>query len=100
MRICSLVPAILMPCGCTVDRTCQESGVLNDRSDHWDRAMASWPRIIVVDAAACFSHPGPRLVDGVEILHDIVSEGGARLADHPATVRRLSQASLRASQYP
>jgi hypothetical protein len=39
-------------------------------------------------------------VDGVEILHDIVSEGGARLADHPATVRRLSQASLRASQYP
>ena len=40
------------------------------------QAMEDWehiealgaPRVYAVDAAACFADPGPRLVDGVELL--------------------------------
>jgi iron complex transport system substrate-binding protein len=37
--------------------------------EHADRLTALDPeRVIAVDAAAYFSRPGPRLVDGVELL--------------------------------
>ena len=37
--------------------------------EHWERiASLGATRVFAVDAAAAFTRPGPRLVDGVELL--------------------------------
>lgn len=54
---------IAMPCGWHV-------GESHDQAvEHWDRiAKLGAGRVYAVDAASTFSRPGPRLVDGVELL--------------------------------
>jgi len=53
---------VAMPCGYDTERSAQEAG------DHAVRLTALGARVVAVDAAAYFSRPGPRLVDGVELL--------------------------------
>lgn len=54
---------ICMPCGYDARRSAREAG------DHRERlAGLGAATIVAVDAAAYFSRPGPRLVDGVELL--------------------------------
>jgi len=53
---------VSMPCGLYVERAAKET------MDQRDRLAALGARVIAVDAAAYFSRPGPRLVDGVELL--------------------------------
>jgi iron complex transport system substrate-binding protein len=54
---------VCMPCGYDAERSALEA------RDHRDRLGAvGVSRIVAVDAAAYFSRPGPRLVDGVELL--------------------------------
>jgi iron complex transport system substrate-binding protein len=54
---------IVMPCGFDADAAAAEARA------HADRLHAlGAERIVAVDAAASFSRPGPRLVDGVELL--------------------------------
>ncbi|MBX3301981.1 MAG: ABC transporter substrate-binding protein [Nitrospira sp.] len=59
---------ILMPCGFSIDRTINEL----QAHDRWRRACEQWPNLYIVDAASYFSRPGPRLVDGVELLDSIL----------------------------
>ena len=54
---------ISMPCGYGAGRAAEET------SEHWQRvASMGARRVVAVDASAYFSRPGPRLVDGVELL--------------------------------
>ena len=54
---------VSMPCGWHAERARAET------LEHWDRVAALGAgRVFAVDAAATFSRPGPRLVDGVELL--------------------------------
>lgn len=54
---------VVMPCGWDAERARAESFA------HWERLMElGADRVYAVDAAATFSRPGPRLVDGVELL--------------------------------
>jgi iron complex transport system substrate-binding protein len=54
---------VVMPCGCDAE------AALREASDHADRLTGLGARAVhAVDAAAYFSRPGPRLVDGVELL--------------------------------
>jgi iron complex transport system substrate-binding protein len=53
---------VSMPCGYYVERAAKEA------MDQRDRLAALGARVVAVDAAAYFSRPGPRLVDGVELL--------------------------------
>lgn len=62
---------VSMPCGYDTDRSAREA--LGAR----DRLAALGGRVVAVDAAAYFSRPGPRLVDGVELLAHVL---------HPALV--------------
>lgn len=66
---------ILMPCGFSVERAWSELAALRQTDRQWVSALASWPLTFVVDAASYFSRPGPRLVDGVELLAAIFSNG-------------------------
>lgn len=63
---------ILMPCGFSIDRTINELLRIGQAHDRWRRACEQWPNLYVVDAASYFSRPGPRLVDGVELLDSIL----------------------------
>ncbi len=63
---------IVMPCGYSIDRTMNELLRVGPVQDQWRRACEQWPNLYVVDAASYFSRPGPRLVDGVELLDSIL----------------------------
>jgi iron complex transport system substrate-binding protein len=60
---------IAMPCGWNAERAAVEAAALGSVAD---------ARVLGVDGAAFFSRPGPRLVDGVELLASIF---------HPDAVR-------------
>lgn len=58
---------VCMPCGYDAERSAREA------RDHADALMTvDAGRVVAVDASAYFSRPGPRLVDGVELLAHIL----------------------------
>lgn len=63
---------IVMPCGYSVDRTLNELRQVGPVRAAWQRAQTSWSDIYIVDAGSYFSRPGPRLIDGVELLAAIL----------------------------
>jgi iron complex transport system substrate-binding protein len=71
---------ILMPCGYPVEKTLQELAVRGraGRDHPFTRKGSAW---FAVDAASYFSRPGPRLVDGVELLADILHPQAGRPLD-------------------
>ena len=70
---------LIMPCGYSVERTVNELTHVGQTGEAWRRACEQWPDLYVVDAASYFSRPGPRLVDGVELLASILHP----TPDHP-----------------
>jgi iron complex transport system substrate-binding protein len=63
---------VLMPCGYDVQRTLNEAGVLQ-RLEGWRELPAvKAGKVFAVNGHAFFSRPGPRLVDGLEILAHII----------------------------
>jgi len=61
---------LFMPCGYHLPEAVAEGVALLDRP-----ALAGAGRIVALDASAFFSRPGPRLVDGVEILAAVLHPG-------------------------
>lgn len=70
---------VAMPCGFDAAGAARELAKLAGNAV-WEglRAVRSG-RVAAVDANGCFSRPGPRLVDGIEVLHGLFSGDGARL---------------------
>ena len=84
---------VLMPCGYHLDETIEqyrtllaEDGVLPAEWKHTSAHSAG--QIYAVDGSAYFSRPGPRLVDGLEILHAILSGRNFETLP-PASVARV-----------
>jgi iron complex transport system substrate-binding protein len=71
---------IAMPCGYYAERAAAEA--LAQR----ERLAALGARVVAVEAAAYFSRPGPRLVDGVELLGHLLHPD---LVDPPPTRRSI-----------
>jgi iron complex transport system substrate-binding protein len=72
---------VMMPCGFHLEETIAQA-----KSASWaDNLPAAWEgvsavrhgEVYAVDGTAYFSRPGPRLVDGLEILHAILNGKGA-----------------------
>ncbi len=84
---------LIMPCGYSVQRTLDELSRLQHTSPSWPAQLTRWPETYVLDANAYFSRPGPRLVDGVELLAAILHP---RPAYHlnPAQAVRLTASAL------
>jgi iron complex transport system substrate-binding protein len=70
---------VVMPCGYDADRALEEAETYAD-----ELASLGARRIVAVDAAAYFSRPGPRLVEGLELLGHILHPD--RLPDAPGPV--------------
>jgi iron complex transport system substrate-binding protein len=58
---------VVMPCGYDADRAAEEAYEYAD-----ELAALGARRVVAVDAAAYFSRPGPRLVDGLELLAHVL----------------------------
>jgi iron complex transport system substrate-binding protein len=54
---------VVMPCGYDAPRALEEADAYADKL----RALGA-RRVVAVDASAHFSRPGPRLIDGLEVL--------------------------------
>ncbi|MFB6277703.1 MAG: cobalamin-binding protein [Halothece sp.] len=63
---------VIMPCGFDLDRTRQEAQMLTQRSDWSQLKAVQENRVYIVDGNAYFNRPGPRLVDSIEILAEIL----------------------------
>jgi iron complex transport system substrate-binding protein len=74
---------IVMPCGYDVDRGFEEAQRYGDELE----ALGA-RKVVVADAAAWFSRPGPRLVDGLEWLAHVLHPD--RMPEPPSGVRELS----------
>lgn len=69
---------VAMPCGMYAGDAERQA------LEHWERvASLGAARVFAVDAASTFSRPGPRLVDGVELLAHILHPD---LADPPGNI--------------
>src|SRR2546427_508965 len=64
--------AVLMPCGFDLDRTRREAPVVTGTRWWTDLPAARAGRTWIVDGSGYFNRPGPRLVDGLEILAHIL----------------------------
>jgi iron complex transport system substrate-binding protein len=73
---------VVMPCGYDAERGFEEAQAYGD-----ELAELGADRIVVADAAAWFSRPGPRLVEGLEWLGHALHPG--RVPEPPAGVREL-----------
>ncbi len=65
---------IAMPCGFSLARTVSELTALCRRDSAFSRLLMSADNAYVVDAGSYFSRPGPRLVDGLELMADICAK--------------------------
>jgi iron complex transport system substrate-binding protein len=63
---------VLMPCGFDVQRTLQEAPALKRLEDWEELPAVKAGKVVAVNGHAFFSRPGPRLVDGLEILAHII----------------------------
>jgi iron complex transport system substrate-binding protein len=70
---------VVMPCGYDADRAFEEAETYAD-----ELASLGARRVVAVDAAAYFSRPGPRLIEGLELLGHILHPD--RLPDAPGPV--------------
>jgi iron complex transport system substrate-binding protein len=73
---------VCMPCGYDAERSAREA---SDHRGALTRLGAD--RIVAVDAAAYFSRPGPRLVEGIELLAHVLHPGRV---PHPPDGRALT----------
>jgi iron complex transport system substrate-binding protein len=62
--------AAIMPCGLYAEEAAEQALATRDRL-----AALGASRVVAVDAASSFSRPGPRLVDGVELLAHLMHPG-------------------------
>jgi iron complex transport system substrate-binding protein len=63
---------VIMPCGFDLERTRQESSVLNEHPDWKELKAVGSGRVFITDGNAYFNRPGLRLVDSLEILAEIL----------------------------
>ncbi len=64
---------ILMPCGFSLEQAIAQTGLLAPYQGLRDLPAVAADQVFVVDANAYFARPGPRLVDGVELLSHLIA---------------------------
>jgi iron complex transport system substrate-binding protein len=80
---------VVMPCGFDVQRTLREAAVLATL-DGWGALPAVQAgRVYAVNGHAFFSRPGPRLIDGLEILAALIHPETSPIRISPETFQRI-----------
>lgn len=66
---------VLLPCGFPIARTRAELDALAAREEVWSLRAVREGRAFVTDGNAYFNRPGPRLLDSLEILTEVIHPG-------------------------
>jgi len=91
-KIVELAPdvIVLMPCGFDIHRTAKEATTL-EQLEGWDDLPAvKAGRVFAVNGHAFFSRPGPRLVDGLELLAHIIHPEIFPMQESPDALQRIA----------
>ena len=64
--------AVLMPCGFNLERTVEEMGRTPLPQQWHSLAAVRSNRVYAVDGSSYFNRPGPRIIEGLEVLAEIV----------------------------
>jgi iron complex transport system substrate-binding protein len=80
---------VLMPCGFDMQRAMQESNLLKKLEGWSEIPAAKAGNVFAANGHAYFSRPGPRLVDGLEILAQIIHPEIFSWNPPPDTVHRM-----------
>ena len=81
---------LLMPCGFDVRRTVKESTPLRSLEGWHDLPAVKAGNVYALNGNAYFSRPGPRLVNGLEILARIIHPEQTAMPASPADTARLN----------
>jgi iron complex transport system substrate-binding protein len=96
-EILAVQPAVmvLMPCGFGLDRTLDLASEITARPGFAELPCARTGRVAAVDGSSYFNRPGPRIVDGLEILATVLrSHPGSALAPGAEWVKQAQRAGL------
>jgi iron complex transport system substrate-binding protein len=63
---------IIMPCGCHLNKVMELTPELFGRSGWFDLPAVRAGRVYAVDANSYFARPGPRVIDGTELLAHLI----------------------------
>lgn len=64
---------VLMPCGFSIERTMKEVGILLEQPGFAELKAVKNNRVYIADGNQYFNRPGPRIVDSIEILAEIIN---------------------------
>jgi iron complex transport system substrate-binding protein len=78
---------VLMPCGFGVERASAEASLLYGLGGWSELPAVKSASVYAVDGSAYFNRPGPRLVDGIEILAALIHPGKFSPPSSDAAVR-------------
>jgi iron complex transport system substrate-binding protein len=79
-----------MPCGFDVPRTLREAAVLKQLDGWHDLPAVKAGNVFAVNGHAFFSRPGPRLVDGLEILAHVIHPEFFPMHQSPDVLQRIT----------
>jgi iron complex transport system substrate-binding protein len=73
-RVASADPEIIFvaPCGFDMDRTLMEMHLLTEKKEWRELAAVRSGKVFVGDGNQYFNRPGPRLIESVEILAEVI----------------------------
>ena len=77
-------------CGFTVERTLRDLPILTSRPGWLELPCVRDGRVYIVDGSAYFSRPGPRLVDSLEILADVLHPEPSAPRPRATAIRHLA----------
>jgi iron complex transport system substrate-binding protein len=63
---------IVSPCGFKTAKALEQAALLKQRSNWNDLPAVRQGRVYAVDANAYFARPGPRIVEGIELLAHLI----------------------------
>jgi len=81
---------LLMPCGFDVGRTVKEATTLRRREGWNDLPAVRAGKVFAVNGNAYFSRPGPRLINGLEILEQLIRPEKITWSLSPADAARFN----------
>ncbi len=64
---------VLMPCGFSIERTMKEMNIMLDQPGFAGLAAVKNNHVYIADGNQYFNRPGPRIVDSIEILAEIIN---------------------------
>jgi len=80
---------IVMSCGYNISKTIKEMKVLTDNPEWESLSAVKEERIYLTDGNQYFNRPGPRIIDSLEILMEILHEGKFDFSHHKSGWIRL-----------